>query len=237
MSIKKKTLILKYFYNEEKQGVFIVFLSISFILAYVFVSNSFFCSKLITAIYDVSIAFLIGAILYFSQVFLPKIRKRENAQRELNIIINSLVDLIRLIIVNYYPEEELSKIRFYNNPQKYIFENKDEVSERIADKLKLNDVMEFKWNKKRLTFSDEFTDVINKFSVDYREIMLKYGDCLEENTLSSLEKIYRNYIFISFRENRKIFSQENINKIIVKKLLKNMHNVQKTADRINNFTK
>ena len=188
-------------------------------------------------IYDISIAFFIGVVFYSFQVFLVKFRKRRNAQRELNFIINNLIDLICLIIRHYYSKEKLIKIRFSNNPQEYIFNNIDEVSKFIEVNLKLNDTIKFEWNKNKLTFVDEFEKVVNQFTTDYREIILKYGDCLEEKTLNHLEKIHRNYIFINFREYKGMFSKINLFSCEVRGLLINMCNVQKTANKINDYVK
>lgn len=237
--MKKTFLTLKYFFNEEKWCKWIAILSIALILLYIFTNHLVeiipFGVEFMVTIYDVSIAFLTGIIFYFFQVFLPNFKKRKNAQRELNGLINNLVGLVRLIINNYYSKDELYRIKFSNNPQEYIFNNIDELSKYIAKHLKLSDIIKFKWNEKeKLTLLDEFSKVINKFTDDYREIVLKYGDCLEENTLNNLENINRNYIFISLREDDEI-NQSLIHESTIKKLLENMCVIQKAADKINNF--
>ncbi|MCK5460275.1 hypothetical protein KAI52_04115 [Candidatus Parcubacteria bacterium] len=171
------------------------------------------------------------------QIFLPKVNKRKNAQRELNVIINDLTRLISLIIRNYYSDLKLWKVGLDSNPSKYIYNNIDEISKYIEDNLKLDDIIKFGWNKeKKLTFRDKFFKIINKFNIDYREIMLKYGDYLENETLYNLEQVYRNYIFINIRE-LDYLSQSDIHEITIKKLLQNMYNIQKTANKINDICK
>ena len=235
--IKNKFFILKYFFIEEKWLILIMSIAITLISIYIFTNNLpeviIFGSELIIVMYDISIAFLIGIILYFLQIFLPKVNKRKNAQRELNVIINDLTRLISLIIRNYYSDLKLWKVGLDSNPSKYIYNNIDEISKYIEDNLKLDDIIKFGWNKeKKLTFRDKFFKIINKFNIDYREIMLKYGDYLENETLYNLEQVYRNYIFINIREFYYL-PQDTISKFTIKKLLQNMHNIQKTADKIN----
>ena len=237
--IKNCFYVLKYFYVEARGLVLVMFIATAFILIYIFTNDLPeiipFGSELIIAVYNISIAFLIGVILYFLQIFLPKIRKRKNAQRELNIIINDLTRLISLIIENYYSSQKLWEIKFCENPSKYIYNNMDEISKYIEDNLKLDDIIKFKWNKeKKLTLRNEFFKTVNKFNVDYREIRLKYGDYLESKTFDNLEQIYRNYIFIYIRE-QDYLSQDHINKFTIKKLLENMYKTQETADKTNNI--
>jgi len=233
MKNKKPFSILKYFFIEEIRLIIILFISSIFISIYIYKNDLSF--SLIT--YDISIAFLTGIILYFFLIFLPKISKRKNAQRELNIIINDLIKLFSLIIENYYSDEELRGIRFRNNPKKYIYDNIDEISKYIENNLKLDDIIKFKWNKDRkLTLNNNFFKVVNKFNVNYREIILKYGDYLEKETLDNLEQIYKNHIFINIRE-YDYLSQNDIREITIKKLLQDIYSIQKTADRINNICK
>lgn len=237
--IKNYFYIFKYFYVEAKVLVLVMLIAIAVIFIYIFTNDLPeiipFGSELIIVAYNISIAFLIGAILYFLQIFLPKIVKRKNAQRELNIIINGLTKLISTIIENYYSDQKLWEVNFANSPSKYIYSDIDKISKYIADNLKLNDILRFKWNeKKKRTLIDEFFESVKKFNENYREIRLKYGDYLENKTLDNLERIYRNLIFIRIREYNYL-SQYDIHQIEIKKLLQNMRNIQETADKINNI--
>lgn len=240
-NIKKDFYIFKYFLSEEKRLIFILIIAILAVSIYIFTNRlpevMNYGGELMRAMYEISIALLVGVIFYFFQVFLPKIDKRINAQRELNTIINDLTGLISMIVENYYNEKEIWEIKFHNNPSQYIYDNIDLLSKYFESNLKLDDAMKFKWNKNKKTFRDEFFKRIGSFNNNYRELKLQYSDVLEKKTLDNLEAIYKNYIFIEIREHEYLSQKTDINKFNFKKLLENMRNVQNTANKINMLAK
>lgn len=191
---KKYFYVVKYFVQEEKILILLLSVSILFVVAFIFTNRlpekMIYGTELMTAFYDIAIALFVGVMFYFFQVFLPKIDRRRNAQRELNFIVNDLNRMLSLIIENYYTHEKLFEIRFSNNPSRYIYNNIDLLADFFEKYLKLDDIIKFNWNKDKKTFYDELIKRIKNHNKNYRELILKYGDILENKTLDSLENIY-----------------------------------------------
>lgn len=235
--LKKTWLVFKSFIEEE---CFLFSLSIiGFLLILVYIRTNKYPeiipngTEIMTLSYDIGIALLTGVFLYFTQVFLPTFKKRKNAQRELNMIINELTVLTQLLVVHSSTKEEISDNHvLFSNPRNYLYSDIENISKKIGEKINIQTVIPAKWNKKKITFQDECNRAVRFFDENYRELLLKYRDCLEEKTLDALERINRNIIFIS--TGKEISFQSTLGPSI-ETLLVDMQVIQSTANKINNF--
>lgn len=170
-------------------------------------------SKVFTLFYGLSLAVMVGVVFYYFQTFLPMVRLRKIADRDVNLLTYRVLHRLFIFLFSTVASLELmSKKRSRED----IYS--DEYAELISKNAKLDDMPP---NQKH-TWFEEISNTVNKFDSEYEKIRMRnYYTAIRPDILNSLEQIHRNPIFIEFREG---FASKNgnINKISLKKIFKHM---------------
>lgn len=154
------------FIFEEKLiffGFFVPCLLIIFFYIFTIETKELFNygAEIFNFFYNLSIAIFIGIVFYFLQVFYPKRNIRLIANRDINFLINSTLHSLFYSIFQHYASRELTR----KNSSKQNIYNK-EYAELIAKKLKIDEIIKWKWNKNKKIWSEEINEVVIKFDIE-----------------------------------------------------------------------